>query len=521
MAMGLLVWLALSLWARPMALPDEGRYVGVAWEMVQSGNWLVPTLDGMPFFHKPPLFYWLTALSLKLFGFHATSARIAPLLGGWLAMGSVCGLAWRWASPRLSRRLVWVTATTPLLFLASQYANLDMLVAGCITATVALAAHACLLRLEKNERQARHALWAAYAMAALGVLAKGLIGGVLPAASLLLWLAWQRQWRLMLGLFSGVGLVIFLLLAAPWFALMQNEFPDFLHYFFVVQHFQRFAAHGFNNVQPLWFYPAVLLLFCLPWSLVGPWQLLKTWRQPRAAANDSHYHASAPSEPTAPAAPKLVSLMACTTLTVLVFFSLPASKLVGYILPAAAPLSYLLTQSLSGLSDRAFKITTALSGVLCLAVVAVFSVVAPKSMQPLGQVLQQVRAKGEPVFMWHHYYYDLPLYAHLETSARVVDAWSSPNIRDHDNWQRELADASDFAPSEVRNLIETADFHQHLCAAPVAWILASEADAQSDPWLSQLKPVQSHNQTRLIRWELDAANPTLPATALCHSGFKG
>ena len=142
-------------------------------------------------------------------------------------------------------------------------------------------------------------------------------------------------------------------------------------------------------------------------------------------------------------------------------------------------------------------------------------------MQPLGQVLQQVRAKGEPVFMWHHYYYDLPLYAHLETSARVVDAWSSPNIRDHDNWQRELADASDFAPSEVRNLIETADFHQHLCAAPVAWILASEADAQSDPWLSQLKPVQSHNQTRLIRWELDAANPTLPATALCHSGFKG
>ena len=521
MAMGLLVWLALSLWARPMALPDEGRYVGVAWEMVQSGNWLVPTLDGMPFFHKPPLFYWLTALSLKLFGFHATSARIAPLLGGWLAMGSVCGLAWRWASPRLSRRLVWVTATTPLLFLASQYANLDMLVAGCITATVALAAHACLLRLEKNERQARHALWAAYAMAALGVLAKGLIGGVLPAASLLLWLAWQRQWRLMLGLFSGVGLVIFLLLAAPWFALMQNEFPDFLHYFFVVQHFQRFAAHGFNNVQPLWFYPAVLLLFCLPWSLVGAWQLLKTWRQPRAAANDSHYHASAPSELTAPAAPKLVSLMACTTLTVLVFFSLPASKLVGYILPAAAPLSYLLTQSLSGLSDRAFKITTALSGVLCLAVVAVFSVVAPKSMQPLGQVLHQVRAKGEPVFMWHHYYYDLPLYAHLETSARVVDAWSSPNIRDHDNWQRELADASDFAPSEVRNLIETADFHQQLCAAPVAWILASEADAQSDPWLSQLKPVQSHNQTRLIRWELDVANPTLPATALCQSGFKG
>jgi len=52
-------WLAATAWMRPLALPDEGRYVGVAWEMVRSGNWLVPTLDTLPFFHKPPLFYWL------------------------------------------------------------------------------------------------------------------------------------------------------------------------------------------------------------------------------------------------------------------------------------------------------------------------------------------------------------------------------------------------------------------------------------------------------------------------------
>ncbi len=56
------------LWLRPLALPDEGRYVGVAWEMVRSGHWLVPTLDGLPYFHKPPLFYWITATSLSWFG---------------------------------------------------------------------------------------------------------------------------------------------------------------------------------------------------------------------------------------------------------------------------------------------------------------------------------------------------------------------------------------------------------------------------------------------------------------------
>ena len=61
----LLLWLTATSWMRPLSLPDEGRYVGVAWEMVRSGNWLTPTINGLPYFHKPPLFYWLTASSLS------------------------------------------------------------------------------------------------------------------------------------------------------------------------------------------------------------------------------------------------------------------------------------------------------------------------------------------------------------------------------------------------------------------------------------------------------------------------
>ena len=53
-----------TAWLRPLLLPDEGRYAGVAWEMLRSGDWLTPTLNGLPYFHKPPLFYWLTASSL-------------------------------------------------------------------------------------------------------------------------------------------------------------------------------------------------------------------------------------------------------------------------------------------------------------------------------------------------------------------------------------------------------------------------------------------------------------------------
>src|SRR5437763_9699303 len=75
------LWLAIAGWVRPLSSPDEGRYVGVAWEMLHGDGWLVPTLDGFPFLHKPPLFYWLSALSMQVFGPYPWAAR----LPSWLA----------------------------------------------------------------------------------------------------------------------------------------------------------------------------------------------------------------------------------------------------------------------------------------------------------------------------------------------------------------------------------------------------------------------------------------------------
>ena len=79
-----MAWFACTAWARALMLPDEARYVGVAWEMLRSGDWLTPTLNGLPYFHKPPLFYWITAGSLELLGRHEFAARVAPILGATL-----------------------------------------------------------------------------------------------------------------------------------------------------------------------------------------------------------------------------------------------------------------------------------------------------------------------------------------------------------------------------------------------------------------------------------------------------
>ncbi|MFQ6689789.1 glycosyltransferase family 39 protein, partial [Bordetella pertussis] len=77
------VWLAFLSWMRPLALPDEGRYAGVAWDMLRNGSFAVPLIDGMPYFHKPPLYYWLAELSFRLFGVNEWAARLPSALAAW------------------------------------------------------------------------------------------------------------------------------------------------------------------------------------------------------------------------------------------------------------------------------------------------------------------------------------------------------------------------------------------------------------------------------------------------------
>ena len=84
--MAVVAWLGFAIGLHPLMLPDEGRYVGVAWEMARSGDWIVPTEDGLPFFHKPPLFYWLAALSIRTWGNTPAAARLTSVCAAWLGV---------------------------------------------------------------------------------------------------------------------------------------------------------------------------------------------------------------------------------------------------------------------------------------------------------------------------------------------------------------------------------------------------------------------------------------------------
>ena len=483
-------------------MPDEGRYVGVAWQMVQSGDWLVPRLNGLPFFHKPPLFYWLSAAGMWLFGLHEWAARLAPLAGAWLGCAALYLFMRRWSGARSAGIGVLVLATQPLFYGAAQHANLDMLVAGCITATILAGAHAVLLR-----RQALPNRWpvlALWTFAALGLLAKGLIGAALPALVLLGWLLPVRDWRGIATLLWWPGAVLFMAIAAPWFVAMQLRYPAFFDYFFVEQHFKRFTETGFNNVAPWWFYPAVLAVGLLPWSAWLP----KAVRQGARAGWQFD---------------SVGALMWIWVLAIVLFFSLPASKLVGYCLPVLAPLAWLIADAVqssgaaavvSNPRRRGFQVSCISAAVLCAALAIAAVWLQPRSSVAVGHAIAAERAAGEPVLFVDGNFYDVPLYGALQQPAIIVGRWTDPAFVRPDGWARELGDAARFAPDRAKRiLIEPSALVPTICAAPRVWLVGAPVSAKSYPFLDEAAVVIRDSHATL--WRIEPGSGALAQLLQC------
>ena len=497
--LAILVWLAATAGLRPMMLPDEGRYVGVAWEMLCSGDWLTPTLNGLPFFHKPPLFYWITAGAMSLLGTSEIAMRVAPILGAALGAYALYLFTARWVSVRIARTALLILLVQPLYYVGAQFSNMDMLVAGCITATIALFAHAAL----SCDRGLpwRAALAGAYAFAALGVLAKGLIGAVVPALVVFVWLLVVGRRRSLALLFWVPGWTVLGLIAAPWFVAMQLQYPGFLDYFIVVQHFKRFAAGGFNNVQPFWFYPAVLALLTLPWL---PWL-----GRPAACSVGPQTDRGAVG----------VLLWLWVGLVVL-FFSIPGSKLLGYVLPVVPPLACLIALAVDdrahwlGRNKGLWKASFGVSLAASVAIVVVLAGMPAPDTRQLGSVLGTTRRAHEPVFMLSEYHYDLPLSAQLEEPVGVVDDWSDPAILSRDNWRKELADAAAFEPRRAaRVLVDSKALAGVLCESGVNWIVGSGTDATRYRFLSAASLVLTAGEVKL--WRVDTAQAGVAAALQC------
>jgi 4-amino-4-deoxy-L-arabinose transferase-like glycosyltransferase len=448
----LALWLLATAGLRPLLLPDEGRYAEVAREMLAHDG-LVPLLNGLPFFHKPPLTYWVDQLGMALFGISPFTARLGPALGAWLMGAALWAALRRRLGARAAGIGLLVLATNPFFFVGAQYANHDMLVAGTITLAVLAFARA----LEDGAPLLRWLL-AGWAACALAVLAKGLIGVVLPALVIGPWLLAQGRWRDLLRLLHPLGLGLFLALALPWMLLMQHRYPAFFDYFIVEQHFRRFAATGFNNAQPWWFLPVVLPLLTLPWSLALPAALRRLW----AARGDTTGER------------RWLALLAWWVVVVVGFFSLPTSKLVGYILPALVPWSLLLAAPLA--SGRGWRPLAAVGALACLGIVITLAWLAPKSSRDVGLALRTRAAPTDLVVMIDNGFNDVQFEARLPQPPLVASRWDDPEIPQRDNWRKELADTARFDPAAAaRQLYPIDRLPALVCRGQPVWFV-TDAD---------------------------------------------
>jgi 4-amino-4-deoxy-L-arabinose transferase-like glycosyltransferase len=454
--LGLLaLWLLATLGLRPLLLPDEGRYAEVARAMLHHNVW-VPMLDGLPFFHKPPLFYWLDIAAMQVVGENVFAGRFGSFVGAWL-MGAALLLAMRrWHGPRTAAIALGMLATMPFFFVGAQYANHDMLVGGLIAAAVLAIARA----VDAPPRVDLRWLVAGWVLCALAMLAKGLIGFVLPALVIGPWLLAQGRWRQVIGLLHPLALLAFALVAAPWFVAMQWHYPGFFDYFFIEQHFRRFAQSNFNNVHGAWFFIVAMPLLTLPWAAWLPAAVKRAW-----VGRDA-----------------TLGLYAWWLVAVLGFFSIPSSKLVGYALPALAPWCALLALAVSGTAaDSARRVWPWVMGaaaVACLSVVGIVAWKAPQSSRALALTLAAQIAPADTVVMVDEYYYDVPFYARLAKPVVIASRWDDPELPARDNWRKEVFDAARFDPALGKALLRPlAPLDALTCGAGAVWFIVPPAEA--------------------------------------------
>ncbi len=340
----------------PLTDTTEARYAEMARKMIETGNWLTPMFDvGVPFWGKPPLSFWLSALPMALSGVNEFTARLGPLMAGLATMA----LFWCWpaagrsaplptqSNPRytahspLSIFASIVFISTPLGFIASGAVMTDMAMA--MGTTLSMVAFWRVWTADADSRTSQRNVWPwlFFVGQSIGLMAKGPVAVVLTGVALTLFLlvcAWHdggvptaaKLWRTLPWL---RGLLLTALLVAPWYILAEQATPGFLRYFIVGEHWYRFTQSGWKgdlygvaHAQPKGRIWLLALTFTLPWTLVALGWMAMRGKQPTVPTPQ-------PSSATVtPLAPERAYLL-CWMLAPGLFFTMSGNILFTYVLP--------------------------------------------------------------------------------------------------------------------------------------------------------------------------------------------
>lgn len=454
------LWLLLLLMAsmRPLAIPDEGRYGEVGRWMLQSGDWLTPRLNGIPFFHKPPYLYWLEAMSLATFGVNALALRLVPALHAGLMLIALYLSARAISTEQIARRAALMLGTSMTFLIGGQYINHDMLVATWIGVAIWCFAFAFMAGDKPNAALAR----LGFVACALGLLSKGLIGIALPGLVIFIWLIWTRQFKKVLYLPWLSGLALFALIALPWFVIAQQKYPQLFDYMFINQHFKRYTATTYNNPQPWWFYLLSLVLLLFPWIFF--------------ALNQVRRQSSQASGVAVPLTKAWWSLCWIWVVVIVTFFSIPNSKLIGYVLPVMPALALLAALGWErAMAHRAGTVFAGLCllniGIALAIVTQMVKVTRTRLTQDVAQALACEARPTDTVYVSDAFPYDLPFYAETLNPMVVLGNWPELRQKVGDDWHRELFEGADF-DQQAAKVLQSPKELAKAGAVPGNWFAA-------------------------------------------------
>lgn len=331
--------------ARTLVPPDEGRYAEMAREMFASGDWVTTRLNGIKYFEKPPLQTWMNALSFELFGLGDWQARLWTGVCGLLGVGLTGYAGMRVFGQRVGFYAALVLGSSFYWVACSQINSLDMGLSGMMT--VALCALLIAQRDDATPAEQRNWMLLCWAGMALSVLAKGLIGLVLPGGVLVFYTLFARDWKIWTRLHLVKGLLLFFLIATPWFVLVGLKNPEQPHFFFIHEHFDRFLKTEHKREAAWYAFFVLLAIGSVPWVGVLVQSLV--------------LGAKPGSEPGR-FKPRLMLLV--WTAFIILFFTKSNSKLPGYIVPVFPAVALLMAHYLDVGTRRSRMFTCALTALL-------------------------------------------------------------------------------------------------------------------------------------------------------------
>lgn len=314
---------------------DEGKHASTTKVMVQTGDWITPTLDGEPFFDKPILFNWLGAIAFALLGFTEFAARLPAALLGTLGVLSVYWFGRRVFGEDTGFLSGLVLATSLLFIVLSRVVVHDI----ALAVSTSLCLFFFYLGATEEERRGRWFLLF-YVAAGFAVLAKGPLGLALPGLVIGLYLVLTRRLGLVREMRIGWGLLIVPAIALPWYLAISLANPEYPAYFFA-KHLAHLGSKDLRHAHGFFYYVPYLIGGTFPWTAFFPLALVRGFR--RAFAR----HA----EPD-PAADGIRFLLVWIVASYL-FFSTASAKLPTYLLPLFPPIALLVAIFLRELATTA------------------------------------------------------------------------------------------------------------------------------------------------------------------------